>query len=231
MTLNEYLLQPRNSIIREDYTTSTLIAEFKLHALLKMRRIKIYKHDIDVDGCDLIIEDDSDIARKFQLKSIIVNGQRRSFQIHSNILLPDLNRCADYGFDDVIGPKTMGGVIKLIIIPKTDENTIELKYEYTDFNVISFFAHHKKRKAAIGLLKRLELKNQRVYVSRDLFVPLSSAGSILKIAGFFNECEFDNYCNRYNKLFRGRERSSNREMEMKHLLSCMNNYINQLNEN
>lgn len=227
MTLYEYLTQPKNSIIREDFTTSTLITELKLSAILKMRRLKIYKQDIDIEGCDLIIEDDNDIARKYQLKSIIFDGKRKSFQIHSNILLPDFNRCSDYGFDNVICPKTMGGVIKIVVTPSG--KTIELKYEYTDFNVISYFAHYKQRKAAIDLLKRLEVKSQRVYVNRDLFIPLANASSILKIAGFFNECEFDNYCNRYNKLYRGREQSTNREKEMKHLLSTMNNFVSQLN--
>jgi hypothetical protein len=229
MTLYEYLTQPKNSIIREDFTTSTLITELKLSAILKMRRLKIYKQEIDIEGCDLIIEDDSDIARKYQLKSIIFDGQRKSFEIHSNILLPDFNRCGDYGFDNVICPKTMGGVIKILIIPKDDGTTINLKYEYTDFNVISYYAHYEKRKAAVNLLKRLEMKTQRVYVNRDLFIPLANASSILKIAGFFNECEFDNYCNRYNKLYRGREQSTNREKEMKHLLSNMNNFLSELN--
>jgi hypothetical protein len=229
MTFLEYLKHPQNSLIREDFTTTTLITQLKFYALLKMRRIKIYKQELDIEGCDLIIEDDNDIARKFQLKSIIVNGKRKSFEIHRNILLPDFDRSDIYGFDNIVCPKTMGGVIKLIIIPKLNEKNIELKYEYTDFNIISFFADYHKRKAAINLLERLKSKDKTVYLNKDLFIPLANADSLIKIAGFFNEGEFDNYCERYYKLKRGIEQSVKRLNELNSLLDSMKNYIEQLN--
>ena len=227
MTLLEYLKQPQNSLVREDCTTSTLISELKLSALTQMRRIKIYKQEIDIEGCDLIVEDDTDFTRKFQIKSIIQAGQRKSFEIHSNILLPDFDRCTDYGFDNVFGPKTMGGVIKQNI--NVSNTIIQIKYEYTDFNVISFLAFNNKKVAAKKLLESLLAKDKRVKVSRDLFIPLANIKSLFKVAGFFQQNDFDNYCNRYYKLSLGLESSNNRKKEMETILNSMNSIVEQLN--
>ncbi|MBT1699644.1 hypothetical protein KK083_22345 [Fulvivirgaceae bacterium PWU4] len=225
VSIREYITMPGNTLVREDFTTSYIINEIKLFAIIKQRRIKIYEQEIDIEGCDLIIEDDTDLARKFQLKSVIEGGKRKSFEIHSSILLPDIFRCSDYGFDNVICPRTMGGVIMLVIHPNEKEKKVSLTYRYTDFNVISYLANYKKQIPAIGLIKKLMSQDRKVDLPSSLFIPLSSAGSLLRIAGFFNECEFDYWCNQFNKLHYGRQQSRDREGEIQNLLGKMSTYI------
>lgn len=211
--------------------TAKLSYELLSAAFITQRRLKIYKHSLDNEGCDLIIEDDTDLARKFQLKSY--SGNEKKWKIHCNILRPGMANGPDYGIENVICPNTPGAVVLQRVFAQT-QTSVGIQYFYTDINIISYIAisndpaYRQKRPTAQNILLQLNNNIRHIMVSRAVFVPLKDASSILKIAGFHNNYEFPFDCHRLNKLYRGRESTTNAPAEIRFHLTSIKKHLARL---
>lgn len=202
MSALRFLNKSSNSLIREELINYKLFYDLKVAAAHHQHFLKIYKPPVDIQGCDIIIEDNLDLSRKIQLKSR-VNPKTNKWEVHKSLLLPGMGQALDYGFPAVICPSTAGGFILIDVSGDTEnmENVfsdgLKFSYSYTDINILTMMAngHYQKtrnsQKDATLLIKELqEIKTKRVTVKESLLIKLSSPKSILQVCGFLHLYEF-----------------------------------------
>jgi hypothetical protein len=199
----EFLNKSSNSLIREELLNYKLFYDLKLASARKKRYLKIYKPEVDIEGCDIIIEDNTDFARKIQLKSRVVS-KTTHWDIHRSLLLPGMHQALDYGFEAVICPTTPGAFI--LIDMSESIGDIKITYSYTDINIITLMAFgYIKRTSnsqveALNVLKKLKLYNKKIAIKENLLIQLKSPDSIIMLAGFLNNYDFVNNVWKLNQI-------------------------------
>lgn len=199
----DFLLNSSNSHIREELLNLKLFYDLKLEALKVKRHLKIYKPEIDIEGYDIIIEDDTDLARKIQLKSRM--STKCSWEIHRTLLLPAMHNAVDYGFIANHCPTNPGALILFDVLKSADLSKDEIIYYYTDINIISLIAlgyldKTKYQENARKTLIELKSNSKRVKISINLMVKLKNPKSIIKLCGFLNNYDFSNNTWQINQL-------------------------------
>ena len=200
-SLIEFLRQSSNSLIREELLNYRLFYDLKITAAKHQQYLKIYKPEVDIEGCDIIIEDSRDLTRKFQLKSRVMSATR-SWRIHTSLLLPGRENSEDYGFIEVICPTYPGGFLLIDVTNEPSENEhddsdITVSYSYTDINIISLMSmgYLERRKSskdeAVKIIKELKSGNKTVLIKESLMLKLKSINSIFQICGFLGYHTFE----------------------------------------
>lgn len=199
----DFLLNRSNTQIREALLNLKLFYDLKLEALKVKRNLKIYKPEIDIDGYDIIIEDDTDLARKIQLKSRM--SKTYSWKIHRTLLLPSMHNAVDYGFIANHCPTNPGALILFDVLQSADLSKDEITYYYTDINIISlislgYLGKTKDKEKALNTLNELKSTSKRINLSINLMVKLKNPQSIIKLCGFLNNYDFSNNTWQINQL-------------------------------
>jgi hypothetical protein len=202
MSAIKFLNKSSNSLIREELLNYKLFYDLKVAAAHEQQFLKIYRPEVDIQGCDIVIEDNLDLSRKIQLKSR-VNSKVKKWEIHKSIMLPGMNQALDYGIPGIICPTTPGGFVLIDVSGDTEngkdkiDDNLKFSYSYTDINIITLIAHgYYKRttnsqKEALQILREIrELKTKKIVIKENLLVKLTSPISILKICGFLHFYDF-----------------------------------------
>lgn len=199
----DFLKKNSNSIIREELLNCKLFYDLHEAAAKRMNYLKIYRPQIDIEGFDIIVEDNNDFARKIQLKSRISNTN--VWNIHRTILLPGKYNSSDFGFDETLCPTNPGSLI-LIDVSKTT-GTDEITYFYTDINIISLIAlgyiktNYRTQKRALQFINGLkDLKNKTITLPKSLTLKLKDADSIIILSGLLGNYDFVNSAWKLNQI-------------------------------
>lgn len=189
MAIKEYL--KKNTLIREELINNKLLYDIKRAAALRGYHLKTYPARVDIEGFDLIIDDD-DLLRKIQIKTTL-DATTKSWEIHRIMLRPNHSVFADYQFYGGVGcPKNHSGVLLLNVLVDA-KNEIRLEYYYTDINillaleigVISTNKHSKNHaNSLLNDLRNTGTSHDTIGVSKGLFIKLASAEMFLAISGF-----------------------------------------------
>lgn len=194
-------------MIREETLNYKLFYDLKMAAANEHKNIKIYKPEIDNQGCDVVFEDDLDLSRKMQIKTKVISKTKK-WDIHRTILLPGMHQAEDYGFH-LLCPTTPGGFILIDVTENLKPNNEELQttYFYRDINVISLIAlghlpTPKKSKAeALNLIELLkDNKNKKVVIKQCMLIKVSNAFSLIKMSGLLQEYDFSYNAWKLNQL-------------------------------
>lgn len=205
-----FLNEGRNSKIRESIFKYRLCYDLKMAGAFYKCHLKVYEQEVDNEGCDIIMEDETDFSRKIQLKSTF-ETKTSEWKIHKSILKPAFSQMADYQFDSILCPTTPGGVILIdaILDSKSkidkDLNSISFAYSYTDINIISLISlgiidRKEKTKAyANSILNKLRILNgeKSVIIKRGLFIKVNSSSSLIDVLGFCGQSDFVFNANKY----------------------------------
>lgn len=199
----DFLKKKSNSIIREEVLNCKLFYDLHEAASKRKNYLKIYKPQIDIEGFDIIVEDNNDFARKIQLKTRLSNTN--SWKIHRTLLLPGKYNSKDFGFDETLCPTNPGALI-LIDVSKT-KGTDNITYYYTDINIISLIAlgyintNYKIQNRALKFIYDLkDLNHKKISLPKSLTLKLKNADSIIILSGFFCDYDFVNSAWKLNQI-------------------------------
>ena len=188
--MKEYL--KNNTKIREDLLNQKLFFDLKEASARTKVHLKFYHSDVDIDGYDIIIENNDDHLIKCQLKST-VDATTAHFDIHSIMLRPNWYIYQDLGFNSPNRcPSDNRGVILIDADVKNEK--IICKYSYFNIYLLRalelgiFKINRDSKRIAESLIDSLnsdEFKsNEKVSVLKSLFFPVKDADSLLGIMDF-----------------------------------------------
>lgn len=191
--MNKFL--KNNTLVREDILNQKLIYELKEASALREIHLKIFRSDVDIDGFDIIFDNNETWTLKCQIKSKF-ESTTENFDIHKIMLKPHLYNFDDMGFYEPIGcPPDNRAVIQ--IDATIENNKIISKYYYLDIYILRaielgiFKLTSQSKKKSIELLKELRFgkkkPNEKIKVLQSLFIPVKDAQSLLAIMGFHSE--------------------------------------------
>lgn len=188
--MKEYL--KNDTKVREDILNQKLFFELKEASARQKVHLKIYLSDVDIDGFDVIIDNNDDQLAKFQLKSRL-DATTSYFDIHSVMLRPNW-----YVFDSFEFLSPMGcasnnrGVI--LIDANVVDNKIISRYSYLDVFILRALElgifqitsqSIKKAGEHLRVLRNDNIRsNEKIEVLDSLFFPLKDAEALLEIMNF-----------------------------------------------
>ncbi|MFO0357339.1 MAG: hypothetical protein ACK50A_10305 [Sphingobacteriaceae bacterium] len=181
-----------NTKVREDILNQKLFFELKEASARQKVHLKIHLSDVDIDGFDIIIDNNDDLLGKYQLKSRL-DAETAYSDIHSIMLRPNSYLFDSFEFFEPIGCAfDHRGVI--LIDADVISNKIICEYSYLDIYILRALElgifkinNQSKRKAEEHLrLLRFNGVNSNVKVETldSLFIPVKDADSLLEIMGF-----------------------------------------------
>ncbi|CAL1521558.1 hypothetical protein [Chitinophaga sp. MM2321] len=200
LRITKFLNKGGNSTIREVTFRYGLMFDLKLASASMERHLKIYEQEVDNEGCDIIIEDQTGFSRKIQLKSIF-HSKTRAWKVHKSILRPAFSQMEDYAFDTVICPNSPGGVIlieaSLNDLPN-ESLPIKLNYSYTDINIINLISLGVIQTGKSSALDAKEILHELkvpfgkniIEIKKSLFLQLNGSLSLIKVMGFNQDLDF-----------------------------------------
>jgi len=197
-----YLL--KHSLVRENIIRDLLFSDLKSIAAEKEYFLQCSIPNVDKDGFDIVVDGDF-LFRKFQVKTFMENATTRSWEIHKSILRPARHIAQRLRFEDSpTGVGINGGVIIIEVIVGKN-NTIKLKYYYTELIIIlliqsGFFKTTQTSKViAKKFIKDLISDNNKtVNVNRSLLIPLRDNLSLMTLAGYITSVESNIYDNMFD---------------------------------
>lgn len=139
--LHDFFKDPKNSVVRERIFTHRLLSDLKVAAAMSGYHLQTYEPDVDRDGHDVVLEDDTRTVN-LQLKTLY--GQTRAWDIRKRLLRPDARYAHYFGIENAsknpdIELQTdeglQGGVVVIQAILR-DGMLAEIKYLYTDIFII-----------------------------------------------------------------------------------------------
>ncbi|GAB2609287.1 hypothetical protein GCM10027035_02020 [Emticicia sediminis] len=167
--------------------------------------LKIFKSDVDIDGFDIIIDNNDDLLMKCQVKSRF-NSTTTNFDIHQIMLKPNFYIFEKFEFLEPIGcPLDKRGVI--LIDADIENDKIICRYYYLDIFLLRalelgiFKLTNQSKTMAEKLLKVLRNgkskpkrnevskikkkdKDNTVKVLKTLFFPVNDVQGLLELMGF-----------------------------------------------
>lgn len=190
MTLDEYLKQGKNSVVREKLINYKVFFEIKLAAARKQADINIYIPEIDKDGYDLVL-DDGDIIKPFQLKGSNSSSKTSKWKIQKNLFRPNPINTQLLNYEQSPeGDGVEGGFI--LVNLKIKENDIEtFEFFYTDVFILKAFElglvryNNSSYQSKIhNLISELHkgYRNEKVVVSKSQLVKVKSMDHLLALA-------------------------------------------------
>ena len=191
MRANEYL--KNNSTVREEIINLKLFYELKRAAAEREYHLKIFDTNVDFEGFDIIIDDNS-LTGKYQIKTTW-NSKVSKWKIHRNMLFPTSREGEKMRIGDgVVCSNVEKGIILLNV--KEIEDDINLDYFFTNFYIIKAISHglikRPKPTCELAKSKMNELlgkggrPNEKIEINKGLFIKLKNAMSLLAICGFDN---------------------------------------------
>lgn len=191
MSIISFLKDPKNTKVREELVNHHLFYYLKMAAAERGYHLKIYQAVVDIEGFDIIMDDD-DTIRKFQLKTSVA-AKTRQWKIHRVMLCPRSDLFDACGFSS---PSSCPSIIDggVILIGITDD--LMYQYFYTDVYILRAF---ELKLFALKTLKTTtdrianHLLNEvraggglhdKVSVPRSMFLQMKSPEALLAIADF-----------------------------------------------
>jgi hypothetical protein len=184
-----------NTKVREDILNQKLIFDLKEAFVKDDWHLKIYKADVDIDGFDLILDDNDQMLIKCQIKSKF-ESTTDHVSIHNSMLRPDCHSIEALGFEITPCHNDRRGII--LIDGKINDNNIVVEYSYFDCFLLRAMAlgiyslglqtqnSAKKLISNIntyGLYQRDKKTNirkvEKLKVNYSLFFPLKSASDLI----------------------------------------------------
>lgn len=184
-----------NTQVREDILNQKLFFEIKEASALRRIHLKAFRSDVDVDGFDIIIDNNDDLLLKCQVKSRF-DATTAYFDIHRIMLKPNHYVFAEFEFTAPVGcPSDYRGVIQ--IDGDVKDNKIVTRYYYLDIFLLRamelgiFKLTTQSKAKAEEILKELRYgkgkSNEKIEVLQSLFFPVKDVQSLLAIMGFHSE--------------------------------------------
>ena len=188
MNFEDYLKTRRNTLIREDVLNQKLIFDLKEAGARNFFHLKIFKADVDINGFDIMIDDDDQMMIKCQIKSRF-NATTPTFPIHKIMLRPSHYIVGKLGFDYSVCPPDNRGVI--LIDGYIENDNIAVKYSYLDCFLLRAMAlgifklNRESKNSAKKLINSVNngSSNQKINVLQSLFFPVKDAQSLLSLMG------------------------------------------------
>jgi hypothetical protein len=191
MSLSTFFNDPDNFVTREKIFLNKLCFDLKLAAAHRHMPLQIFTPEVDRGGFDIIV-DDSDIQRRFQLKSFTKSSGTSSWKIHKRLLRPEFQYAEALGFEFSPEGVGLGGGLIVISIDETDD-ACPVTYHYTDVFILTAFAEglitglsKTQRENVTKVLQELHRGSgrERVSVPLSLCLKVRSPSSLLAIAGY-----------------------------------------------
>lgn len=184
-----------NTQIREDILNQKLFFDLKEASAQSKIHLKIFKSDVDVDGFDIIIDNNDDLLLKCQVKSRF-DATTSYFGIHRIMLKPNYYVFNEFEFSSPSGcPSDNRGAIQ--IDGDVINNKITTKYYYLDIFLLRamelgiFKLTNQTRTKAEQVLKSLRHEsgksNDKIDILQSLFFPVKNMQCLLAIIGFHSE--------------------------------------------
>lgn len=181
-----------NTQVREDILNQKLFFELKEASALRKIHLKAFRSDVDLDGFDIIIDNNDDLLLKCQVKSRF-DATTKYFDIHRVMLKPNHYVFAEFEFTAPIGcPSDNRGVIQ--IDGDIEGDKIVTRYYYLDIYMLRamelgiFKFTTQSEKKAGEILKDLRHgkggSNDKIRVLQSLFFPVKDVQSLLALMGF-----------------------------------------------
>lgn len=194
LSITEYLKSPQRSLVREELINYKFLTDLKIEAARRNCYFKIYKPEIDNEGCDFIIEDHTDFSRKIQIKTRV--GKTRSWVVHRSILLPGRLNQEDYRLDATICPTYPGAFILVDILEK--EGKLNFEYSYTDADILYLIAfgfikknQPKAKEKALNILRAFySHTDYKLCINEAVMIKVRKAESLVYFLAMFQEYDF-----------------------------------------
>lgn len=186
----DFLKASSNSHQREAILRHHFVCEVLLAAAARGYCLKVYTSEVDHDGYDVVLDDD-DWLRKLQLKSVHPTATTAKWNVHRDLLRPDLHFADRLGYapgPDTVG--TQGGV--LLQDFSIDNGALRVSYRYTDIFVLTAFHESvidresaKLSERAGTVLEEVQQapRHSKLSVPAALFVKLRGVHEVLAILG------------------------------------------------
>jgi hypothetical protein len=184
----------KHTQIREDVLNQKLFFELKESSAMSEIHLKIHKVDVDVDGFDIILDNNDDLLIKCQLKSTF-EATTDMFEIHKIMLKPKSCLFNDFDFFEPHGcPNDDRGIILIDGCCNEDKTKIITRYYYLDIFLLRamelemFKYKNKHRQPLENLMRELRCgtksRNYKLNINKSLFFPVKDIQSLLVIIGF-----------------------------------------------
>lgn len=191
MSIVTFLKEAKNTKVREELINHYLFYELKKVAASRGYHLKIYQAVVDIEGFDIIMDDD-DTIRKFQLKTALVST-KKEWGIHKVMLSPRSDLFEEVRFLTPVGcPSILDGGVILIRIA----DDFNFQYFYTDVYILrafelKLFALKTSKTTTDTIANHLldEVRtggglHDKVSVPHSMFLQIQSPEALLAIAGF-----------------------------------------------
>lgn len=181
-----------NTQVREDILNQKLFFELKEASALHGIHLKTFRSDVDIDGFDIILDNNDDLILKCQVKSRF-DAVTPTFEIHRIMLKPNHFLFEEFEFSEPQGcPSDNRGVIQ--IDGNLVQNKITSNYSYLDIYLLRamemgvFKLTNQSKRIASQILQELRfgvgLSNSKIEINQSLFFPLKDTQALLAIMGF-----------------------------------------------
>lgn len=188
--MKKYLKE--NTQIREDILNQKLFFDLKEASAMRKVHLKAFRSDVDVDGFDIIIDNNEDLLLKCQVKSRF-DATTKYFGIHRIMLKPNHYVFAEFEFTAPIGcPSDNRGVIQIDGDVVNDK--ITTRYYYLDVYLLRamelgiFKLTNQSTTKAQEVMKDLRYgkgkSNDKIDILQSMFLPVNDVQSLLAIMGF-----------------------------------------------
>lgn len=189
MALSDFLDDPENMHAREELFNHKLLFDLKSASAVAGAFLRSHYSDVDHDGFDVILEDNSNLKR-IQLKTVKEGGDTTSWGIHKSVLRPQASNCEELG---LMYPNSVGveGGVVLIEYAIDENDDVSVSYFFTDIYVLNAIAlgyiqrHGNTVNATDALRAEIQRgdSTERVSVSRRMFVQAASTQHLLRLIG------------------------------------------------
>jgi hypothetical protein len=190
--LSAFLSDHTRSSSREYVLTTRLVHDLTVAAAARGYDLLVYSPTVDSDGFDVIF-DDRDRLVPIQLKAMAEGGKTKKWEIRRTLIRPKPEEADFYGFESSpSGVGRGGGVILTTAASTEDGASVDVRYAYTDIDVLSAMwlnivptpASSQQQKRLQRLRSELESDSEgSVELPRSAFLSATSPGSLLALAG------------------------------------------------
>jgi len=193
--LRSFLSDPKRSSSREYILTTRLIHDLTVAAAARGYDLLVYLPTVDADGFDVIL-DDRDRLVPVQLKAMVMGGTSADWAIRRTLIRPKLEDADAYGFESSPTGVGRGGGVILTMAGTTDESTVDVRYAYTDIDVLSAMWLNiippapSSQKRLRRLRSELESDHKGdVRLPRSAFLRAPSPDHLLALAGLHSQAD------------------------------------------
>lgn len=191
--LRAFLSDFRRSRSREYVLTVRLIHDLTVASAARGYDLLVYLPTVDSDGFDVIL-DDRDRLVPVQLKAMADGGKTKEWKIQRT---PKPEEAELYGFELSPNGVGRGGGVILTTAATEDGAIVDVKYFYTDIDILSAMwleiipiTSPQKKKRLRRLRTELESDSKgHVKLPRSAFLPAPSPDRLLALAGLHSQAD------------------------------------------